>query len=174
MGPYENMFDIATKICNVDKMRGIETDPLEFVKCIDRVMENMDNPVTGFWKPEFKKGGLMHSVFTKKILELPVKTINGYGEENTIVKTRVMCEIVKIPLEDICDLKSILKLAFYNAYAKFYNRTSDFPNGIYRAFTKMKMHLLHNYLVSMEGYREVSPSKEYVDDIISQILLIRK
>ena len=65
------------------------------------------------WHEDLEEGGIMYCTFTKKVLLLPEKLINGWGTETFVDKHHFMIEIFRMPLDSAPTLFNLLKIAIY-------------------------------------------------------------
>lgn len=110
--------------------------------------------------------GVMYCTFTKKVLPLPEKVISGLGVEEFLDKNHFMIQIFRIPLTEEPTALNLLKIAVYTGLLVKTLRSSDFPEGIAKAYSDLKMHNMINYISRTEY---VKLMEQMPDNMIKRI-----
>jgi hypothetical protein len=161
-----DLFDLTQTLTQKFQRKNKDLDYLLFIDHIDDLLGDHSSLTFSNWHEDLAENGLMYHTFTKKLLPLPEKIISGFGKEELLDKNHCMIQIFKIPFLEEPTLMNLLKIGVYTGILSVNLKSSDFPEGIVKAYRDLKMHNLINF-ISRDEYTKMM--EKMPDDIVKHI-----
>jgi len=159
---YDHVQKLVTFICKKENLHGNILDTK-----LKEIFQDEDTPLDFVkWNPELLQDGVLYHTFTKKILLLPERVINGLGEEKILDKNYYMIQIFRIPFQEKPTLLNLLRVSLYCGLIQTTLRNDDFPEGIVKAFKTLKVYKMINF-VAKEDCKELNDKLEFSKFIVS-------
>lgn len=141
-----DLYDLVQTLTQKFQRKNKDLDYEKLIGGLEDVLGEEGNLEFPDWHEDLSHGKVMYHTFTKKVLPLPEKIINGYGTEELLDKNHFMIQIFRIPYRDPPTLLNLLKIAVYTGLLMITLRVNDFPDGIVKAYKDLKMNNLINFI----------------------------
>lgn len=157
MSQLEKLYDIVMSYGRRIRKRFPQEDFDEFWDVIESCLCSISDTIGcedvtfSSWYREVLPGGVIHSAFTEKVLDLPEKYINGRGDEELIENNHYLIEVFRIPIKDKPTLKNLMRVAFNYGLLSAKIRQKDFPDGIVRTLKHLKAYQICNFISNADA-----------------------
>lgn|SRR3989338_5085539 len=145
------MNDLYTLIYATGKKYGkISTQQQTNSVLFNKILNILGSTITSYefsrWNSDVLPDGVLYSIFTETIMDLPEKVINGKGETEILTENHYLIEQFRIPLKNKPTFINVLKIAWTAGLLHPHLKIKDYPEGIVKNYRDLHVHHLINYL----------------------------
>lgn len=98
------------------------------------------------WNPDITYNGNTYKTFADKILLMPEFYITGKYEQILQEKNHYFMQILRIPVNEVLTLRTLMKLAVYNGLLTANILKTDFPEGLVKLYKNLHLYRMNTYI----------------------------